>query len=418
MENISLSIINLRTNKETSMAANQIFINKSPDFQRSYEAWDDKLRTRFIESMLLGRATNPIWTVLNDAEESEEILDGMHRITTALAFLNNEFSINKVYLLSLDGEKYNKKKFNDLETDDKAKIRNYNFIFNKLDSTYRNDKNKLRDMYEILNRSSITLNNYEFNKVTLNPLYDIVGKQKESFIKLGFFSRKDCRGNIDTEIIEMLSLINPLPNCWSSVSKIKEEWIKDNLGETTESVNKYIAENGEDIENKLIFMNKIIRDFYQSTLISNDKKIFKKFYLPYKFIISRCCYLIKNYPLFNRVLPNLTNKIKNELLTDNIEHTLECTSRNATFQKKILEKIDEIINDELKKDNTPRFFPKKMIQDKLQEQNNQCPSCKLLIKSTDEYEGDHIVSWSAGGMTVFDNLQVLHKKCHQIKTSK
>ena len=111
MENISLSIINLRTNKETAIAASQVYINKSPDFQRCYEAWDDKLRTRFIESMLLNRATNPIWTVLNDEEESEEILDGMHRITTALSFLNNEFSINKNYLLSLDGELYHKKKF-------------------------------------------------------------------------------------------------------------------------------------------------------------------------------------------------------------------------------------------------------------------------------------------------------------------
>ena len=161
MENISLSIINLRTNKETAMAASQVFIDKSPDFQRCYEAWDDKLRTRFIESMLLNRATNPIWTVLNDDDECEEILDGMHRITTALSFLNNEFSINKNYLLTLDGEQYHKKKFQDLNPDDKAKIRNYSFVFNKLDSTYRNDRNKLRDMYEILNRSSKTLTDYE-----------------------------------------------------------------------------------------------------------------------------------------------------------------------------------------------------------------------------------------------------------------
>jgi len=169
MENLSLSIINLRTNRETALAADQIYLNKSPDFQRLYEAWDDKLRTRFIESLLLNRATNPIWTVLNDENDSEEILDGMHRITTALSFLNNEFAINKTYLLSLDQEEYNKKCFNDLRTDDKAKIRNYNFIFNKLDSSYRKDLNKLKDMYEILNRSSKTLNDYEFNKVILHP---------------------------------------------------------------------------------------------------------------------------------------------------------------------------------------------------------------------------------------------------------
>jgi len=102
METISLSIINLRVNKEAALAVNQTYLNKNPPFQRSYESWDDKLKTRFMESILLGRATNPIWTVLNDEDGSEEILDGMHRISTALAFLNNEFCINKLYLTSLE----------------------------------------------------------------------------------------------------------------------------------------------------------------------------------------------------------------------------------------------------------------------------------------------------------------------------
>ena len=102
MENISLSIINLRTNKEIANAAGQIYLNKSPDFQRDYEAWNDKLRTRFVESIILNRATNPIWILLNDDENSEEILDGMHRITTALAFFNNDFCIHANHLMSLD----------------------------------------------------------------------------------------------------------------------------------------------------------------------------------------------------------------------------------------------------------------------------------------------------------------------------
>jgi hypothetical protein len=51
--------------------------------------------------MLIGRAMNPIWTVYNDEEDSEEVLDGMHRLTTALSFLNNEFCI--LYWERVDG---------------------------------------------------------------------------------------------------------------------------------------------------------------------------------------------------------------------------------------------------------------------------------------------------------------------------
>ena len=53
MCSISLSIINLRTNKEFALTMNEVYINKNPDFQREYEAWDDKLKTRFIETILI-----------------------------------------------------------------------------------------------------------------------------------------------------------------------------------------------------------------------------------------------------------------------------------------------------------------------------------------------------------------------------
>lgn len=419
MENLSLSIINLRTNRETALAANQIYLNKSPDFQRLYEAWDDKLRTRFIESLLLNRATNPIWTVLNDENESEEILDGMHRITTALSFLNNEFAINKTYLLSLDPEEYNKKCFNDLRTDDKAKIRNYNFIFNKLDSSYRKDLNKLKDMYEILNRSSKTLNDYEFNKVILNPFYDIISKYKDLFIKSNFFSKiKNLRGNIDSALIEMIVLSYPLPNCWSSINSLKEDWIKKTVGESAEEVNSFINIHGENLENKLTFMTKIISDFYQKNLFSSNPKIFKTCFMPYKFIVSRCSYFINNnYALFNRISPIIIDAFVKEILVDDIQMTVNCNSRNAVFQKKIIEKIDEIINNEVNKEGTVRRFSKKMIQEKLDHQKHICPKCELQIKETDKYEGDHIIPWTAGGLTIIDNLQILHERCHQLKSA-
>jgi uncharacterized protein with ParB-like and HNH nuclease domain len=94
MCSIPLSVINLRINKETAIAANQTYINKNPDFQREYEAWDDKLKKRFIETILIGRYMNPIWTIFNLEENSEEVLDGMLRLTTALDYFNDKFKLN------------------------------------------------------------------------------------------------------------------------------------------------------------------------------------------------------------------------------------------------------------------------------------------------------------------------------------
>jgi hypothetical protein len=419
MENISLSIVALRANREVAIASGQTFLNKSPDFQRTYESWNEKLKSRFVESMLLGRAMNPIWTVLNDDDESEEILDGMHRISTALAFLDNQFCMNKLYLMNLDGEKYHKKFFRDLPPDDKARIRNYNFVFNKLDSSYRKDLNKLRDMYEILNRSSRTLNDYEFNKVLFKPFYDIIAKVKPLFLRTKFFSKmKDARGSIDCEIMDMLAFSSELPNSWSSVASLRDNWLNQRLGETFESVTAYISANGEQIEARMVYLAKIISDFYQRDLFAAEPKVFKSFYLPYKLVVSRCANKFKNYACFNRhadpLIEELKLKVFNETGED-VEVEWENQSRNSTFQKQLVSIFDRIIDSHLDESDNQRLFPRALIEEKLKAQMGCCAICKKFMKEGDEFQGDHIVPWTAGGKTIIENLQVVHKRCHQLK---
>ncbi|MEH2029139.1 MAG: HNH endonuclease signature motif containing protein [Nostoc sp.] len=46
-----------------------------------------------------------------------------------------------------------------------------------------------------------------------------------------------------------------------------------------------------------------------------------------------------------------------------------------------------------------------------------CPHCGLYFTSTDIVEVDHIKPTSLGGKDIYDNLQLLHKHCHDIKTA-
>lgn len=414
MSNIPLSIINLRTNKETALATNQTFINKDPDFQREYEAWDDKLKARFIETILIGRAMNPIWTILNPEEQSEEILDGMHRITTALDFLNNKFKLNGKYFTDeVRGQMFDKKNFSELSFDDQGRIRNYNFTFNQLDSTYRTNVNKRRDQYEILNRSSKTLNDYEFNKVLYNPFFELISTYKNDLNAL-FFNKTDKRGGIETEIIDIFVLSMDLPPSWGSVSMLRDKFYETHLGETEESVNAYLTSNQEDIKARLIFMKKIIETIKDNKFFSDDKRAFHKYYVPYKFIISRLMHTFKDISLFNRHIVDLLKIFKTEIIDIDIQSFLKCKSRNAMFQKKLFEFIDTIIEDSVAKHTDKRLFSKMDIKLKLEEQGGVCHHCK---ESKEKYEGDHIVPWSAGGKTTADNLQVLCKHCHFTKSA-
>jgi RNA-directed DNA polymerase len=53
----------------------------------------------------------------------------------------------------------------------------------------------------------------------------------------------------------------------------------------------------------------------------------------------------------------------------------------------------------------------------LKKQNGICPHCGLYFTDTDIVEVDHIIPKSLGGKDTYDNLQLLHKHCHDTKTA-
>jgi len=58
------------------------------------------------------------------------------------------------------------------------------------------------------------------------------------------------------------------------------------------------------------------------------------------------------------------------------------------------------------------------VAELLKEQKGKCQHCGLTFKDSDKWEIDHIKPLSLGGKDQCDNLQLLHKHCHDVKTAR
>ena len=417
---LELSIADLRTrDRELCLTLGQVYLELSPDFNRDYEAWNEATKTKLIESILIGRAINPIWTVINEKDNgTEEILDGQHRLTTALDFMHNKFKLKgKHFLEENSNEKWNGKQYNKLDIVDREKFRKYPFAVNALGPELRRDMNKLMSFYYLLNCSSVALNYYELMKPLYYYYYQLINMKKKYFLNLNFFRIKDCRGKLDCEIIDILMLSENIENSWSSIPQLRKKWLKKELGTDIKTINTYVKKNTKEIDNKLSFLVKIIGVLQAANAFEENKKLFKSKYTIYKFLLSRILGKCQTMALFNRHYKNIIIKFKDTIFLNDIQAQLGCENKNAIFQRKLLNKIDKILDEELDINNpaNKRYFSKEMKIKKLKEQKYICPLCLKKINETGKYEGDHIKKWTAGGLTEPDNLQILHKRCHEEK---
>ena len=240
----------------------QNWIELKPFWQREYEAWNDKMLTGLIETMLIpeGRTMNPIWLVDHPTDNTDCTLDGMHRLTTAIDFLKNRFAIQGKYLMELDATKYDGKQFKDLDKVDKDRLKKYEFNMNHLPSVYYTDGNKRQALYYKLNRCSRPLNDFEYNRVIYHEFYNIIVEYKQDFSAL-FKNKKNSRGSWETELISLFALADVSSpteySSWSSITSFVKDWEKENLKNSETECENYIENNKNHIDDTIKLLKKI-----------------------------------------------------------------------------------------------------------------------------------------------------------------
>lgn len=59
-----------------------------------------------------------------------------------------------------------------------------------------------------------------------------------------------------------------------------------------------------------------------------------------------------------------------------------------------------------------------LVAQLLKRHSGRCPECELLFVGNDLIEVDHKLPKKEGGTDRFDNLQPIHRHCHDVKTAR
>lgn len=329
-----LSIVQLRVNREHAEERDQAFLNLQPPFQRDYEPWNEKMRTRLIETIINGLAINPIWVTIND-EGDEEVIDGMHRLRTILSFMNNEYPIGQSVRFhhGLVG-----RLFSDLDTQTKSRIRNFKITLNRVEIKTDED---LQSMWEALNHSSKKLNSYEIQIIPRRPLYDFILQFHEPFSKSAIFSQDTShRGNLTMKILKVLALtdIDEIIS-FNSSHDLVDRWIKHRFGNSRDIVQMELDKRREGL---ITLCNRIyayMQEFEKRGVFAGDRR---RDAIANSIILARTATLVPDMEVFNTNIKRLCSRFT-DLLGKNIQEEMGMPNRNAKFQKKLIIHIDDLI---------------------------------------------------------------------------
>ncbi len=135
----------------------------NPSFQRQY-VFDDIKASRLIESLLMDVPLPTIY-LSQEADKTNEVIDGQQRLTSFIRYSNNEFPLKKLTVF----KELNGKLFKDLPKEIKGKIQKSTLrcIIVKSNS---NPEIKF-DIFERLNSGSIHLNKQELRNCIFRGRY-------------------------------------------------------------------------------------------------------------------------------------------------------------------------------------------------------------------------------------------------------
>ncbi len=319
---------------------------------------------------------------------------------------------------------YNGKKFDDLPIDVQDAIYKYRFHINIVDAETASDPDLLRVLWERVNRSGKRLNKFELEIPLIAPLLEqVLIPALPLFMGTVLFPQsKSFRGSLEHMLQVILALADIQDAQFASQTALIQGWHRTCLGTTMAKRVASVTENADRWKAALHQAFKMMEDLTQLNVFSSGDTVDiaeaqRKTELP--FVLGKLLRRFTRIEDFRSQKVAIAAKLRAEIFGRTPVQMLQLlggATRDGTFQKKLLRHIDTVVFD-LAVAVQPRLFTLKQKKAKLLEQGGLCTACGEKILKHQVADGDHVVAWSEGGATTMENLQILHRHCHQQKTA-
>lgn len=356
-------------------------LNIRPKYQRNF-VYDLDQSKAVMNSVLHGFPLNVMYWVVND--NGYEVLDGQQRTLSVMQFLDHKYPINidgqTMYVDSLPNDLYDR-------------LMNYKFMVYWCEGT---DSEKL-DWFRTVNIAGEKLTDQELRNVTYTGPWLSDAKK--------YFSKRNCAAK---------KLSDPYAKGDPNRQELLElalKWIADSKGTT---INEYMAQHKSDNDANALWK-------YFQHVIHWVQELFPDIYKQ-----------MKGQPwglYYNRYYNDDEEYNSSEMSADirRLIDDPEVTSKRGIWAYELAKGAGE---PNAVKNLSLRSFDRRDAKRKYDEQTKKaeaegisnCPYCAKenidKIWKLSEMQADHIIPWSKGGKTEYDNLQMLCKKHNESKGNK
>jgi hypothetical protein len=424
-----ITLRNRRDQHQADQIEEPLFRTRGPK-QRA-PCWTDIDKTAMLDTALRGFTCGPIYIIKDLDEGVEDVFDGAHRCEALFEFIDNKYPITKgkkdtINWNSSPLKDHIGKYFKDIPKDLQDKIKKYPFSVNVIDSETAEDSDALQMLWERLSKAGKPLNNYETKNQTHTILqkevleYNVVDWLKSPFIQ----QDTSKRGHVEVKLNKLLALSQSEEvSVFGSMEDLVSKWCEAELGKSVKEIDENTRNKKDELNQRLKNMRSILRELEDNNIFHDkegnlDKDVnHKSRDVPLLIIMGRLGYWFSNVSKMKRSNTEICKYIS-EILRMNpndLCKLLNVNSRNATFQKALIRHVDQMFRELKGATEVRRLFTSVEKNKKLEEQGGNCAICSQPIHKHQRKAGDHIVEYCVGGDTKYENLQVVHKICHEQK---